>query len=89
VPLETWTVGAEHDDTARTRLRATLESLGYRAKTQWWGIGGSQEVSHVELAGPGGQIDVEVETYVGLTVKGDSQAIAVIREAVESVARLS
>jgi hypothetical protein len=89
VPVETWTAGAEHDETARSRLRAVVESLGYRAKEQWLGIGGSQEIAHVELVGPGGQIEVEAETYVGLTVTGDSQAIAVIRKAMESGAGLS
>ena len=84
MPLETWTAGAEHDGIARKRLRAVVESLGYIAKEQWWGIGGSQELAHVELVGPGGQIEVEAETYVGLTVKGDAGAIAVIRKAMES-----
>ena len=89
MPLETWTAGTEHDESARTQLRAVVESLGYRTNEQWWGIGGSQELTHVELVGPGGQIEVEVETYVGLTVKGDSRAIAVIRKAMESSAGLS
>ena len=81
--IETWTAGAEHDETARMRLRAAVESLGYRPKGQWWGVGGSQEITHVELVGPAGQIEVEVETYIGLTVKGDSGAIAEIRMAME------
>jgi hypothetical protein len=84
VPIETWTAGAEYDETARERLRAAIESLGYRPKEQWWGVGGSQEITHVELVGPAGQIEVEAETYVGLTVKGDSNAIAEIRMAMES-----
>jgi hypothetical protein len=84
VPIETWTAGAEHDETARTCLRAAVESLGYKPKGQWWGVGGSQEITHVELVGPAGQIEVEAETYIGLTVKGDSGAIAEIRAAMES-----
>jgi len=81
---EAWTVGAEHDETERARLRVAVESLGYRPKGQWWGVGGSQEITHVELVGPAGQIEVEAETYIGLTVKGDSNAIAAIRAAMES-----
>jgi len=84
VSIETWTAGAEHDQTARTRLRVAIESLGYTPKTQWWGVGGSQEITHVELVGPAGQIEVDAETYIGLTVKGDSNAIAAIRKAMES-----
>jgi hypothetical protein len=89
VPLEIWTAGAEHDESARARLRTIVESLGYRAKEQWWGVAGSQEITHVELIGPGGQIEVEAETYVGLTVKGDTRVIAVIRKAMESGVGLS
>lgn len=84
MPIETWIAGAEHDESASTRLRAALESLGYMPKAQWWGVGGSQEVTHIELAGPAGLIEVEAETYVGLTVKGESNAIAEIRKAIES-----
>ena len=82
--IETWTVAAEHDETASTRLRLAIESLGYRPKSQWWGVGGSQEITHVELVGPAGQIEVVAETYIGLTVKGESNAIAAIRNAMES-----
>jgi hypothetical protein len=84
VPTETWIAGAEHDETASTRLRAAIESLGYKPKSQWWGVGGSQEITHLELVGPGGQIEVEAQTYVGLTVKGEANAIAAIRKAMES-----
>ena len=83
MPIETWTAGAEHDETARARLRVALESLGYRPKQRWWGVGGSQEITYVELVGPAGQIEVEAETYIGLTVKGDLRAIAAIRRAME------
>jgi hypothetical protein len=84
VPIETWTAGAEHDETASARLRLAVESLGYKPKNQWWGVGGSQEITHVELVGPAGEIVVEAETYVGLTVTGDANAIAAIRSAVEA-----
>ena len=88
VPIETWTAGPEYDETTRSRLRAVIESLGYKPKKQWWGVGGSQEIFHVELAGPAGRIEVEAETYVGLTVRGDSKAIAEIRTEMGSVAGL-
>jgi hypothetical protein len=84
VPTETWIAAAEHDETVSTRLRAAIESLGYKPKSQWWGVGGSQEITHVELVGSGGRIEVEAETYIGLTVKGEANAIAAIRKAMES-----
>ena len=88
MPIDIWTAGAEYDQAARARLRTALESLGYTPKAQWWGVGGSQEITHVELVGPTGEIEIEVETYIGLTVKGDATAIAAIRKAVESAVGL-
>jgi hypothetical protein len=86
VPREIWNASAEYDQVVATRLRSVLDALGYRAQTKWWGVGGSQEVTHVELSGPRGRIEVEAETYVGLTVSGDVDAVAEIRTAMTAAA---
>jgi hypothetical protein len=36
------------------------------------------------LIGAAGEIEVEAETYVGLTVKGDANAVAAFERAVEA-----
>jgi hypothetical protein len=81
VPHQTWNAGAEYDQSVATRLRSVLDALGYKAREKWWGVGGSQKITHVELSGPRGHIEVDGETYVGLTVSGEADAIAEIRDA--------
>lgn len=81
MPHETWNAGAEYDQTIVKRLRSVLQALGYEVQQEGWGLGGSQEITHVELFGPRGRIAVEAETYAGVTVTGDADAIAEIRNA--------
>jgi hypothetical protein len=81
VTRETWNAGAEYDHAVAARLRAVLVALGYEAREERWLLGGSQEITRVELSGPRGRIEVEAETYVGITVSGDADAIAEIRSA--------
>ncbi len=81
VTRETWNAGPEYDHAVAARLRSVLATLGYEAREEWWALGGSQEITRVELSGPRGRIEVEAETYVGITVSGDTDAIAEIRNA--------
>ena len=82
MPREIWNAGPEYDHAVTARLRSVLAALGYEAREERWGLGGSQEIMRVELSGPRGRIEVEAETYVGITVSGDADAIAEIRSAI-------
>jgi hypothetical protein len=85
VPIETWTVGPEYDDAIQSRLKAVLLELGYSPQDQWWGVAGSQEITHCELRGALGNLIVEAETYVGLTVTGADVAVSEVRERIGSM----
>jgi hypothetical protein len=79
VPVETWSAGPEYDSAIQARLKAVLLELGYRPSTKWWGVGGSQEISNWEFTGALGDLTVEAETYVGLTITGPNTAISEVR----------
>ena len=71
-----WVVGDEFDVAAFTRLKRALGDLRYFARDQWNGVAGSQDIQHWTAAGPGGQLTIESETYVGLSVEGPPSLIA-------------
>ena len=84
VPVESWNVGAEYDKAIQARLKSVLLELGYRLSDKWWGVGGSQEISHWKFTGVLGDLTVEAETYVGLTITGPSAAINEVRSRMAS-----
>jgi hypothetical protein len=85
VPVETWRAGPEYDNAIQRRLKAVLLELGFRPSNRWWGVGGSQEVSHWEFSGTLGKLTVEAETYIGLTITGHDAAVSVVRARMESM----
>lgn len=72
-------IGAEYDRQARRRLKAALHRAGAKRVTSWWGVFGSQEISNATFVIAGGRVQVEAETYVGITVSGDDAAIEILR----------
>lgn len=68
-------IGAEYDRQAQRRLKDALRKAGARRVGSVWGVFGSQEVSDATYAIGDGRLRVEVETYVGITVSGDDNAI--------------
>jgi len=70
-----WVVGNEYDEVALTRLQQALGDLRYFVQDQWNGTAGSQDVHQWTAVGPGGQVTIESETYVGLSVEGPSSLI--------------
>jgi hypothetical protein len=73
---EKWVVGDEYDEAAFARLKRALGNLQYSARDQWNAVAGSQDIQHWMAVGPGGQLKIESETYVGLSVEGLSSLIA-------------
>lgn len=74
--LEKWVVGAEYDEVAFVRLKRALSDLQYAVRGQWSGMAGSQDIQHWTVAGPKGQLTVESETYMGLSVEGFSSLVS-------------
>jgi hypothetical protein len=70
-------VGAD-DGEARKRLKRALRKAGARRVGSWWGLGGSQEISSATFRIGGGRLTIEAETYIGLTVAGDEEAVAAL-----------
>ena len=84
VPVDRWLVGPEYDEAIRARLKGVLLSAGYEICGNTWAVGGSQESSQWSAAGPAGPLLIEAETYVGLTVCGNTRAVERLRRIWES-----
>jgi hypothetical protein len=74
-----WVVGDEFDQVAFTRLKQALDDLQYSVRDHWDGRAGSQDVRHWAVVCPSGQLTIESETYVGLSVEGPSSLIAELK----------
>ncbi len=77
--VETWVVGAEYDENLFRALGAALRKLGCTLADKSWGVGGSEELSRWVLESSLGQLVVEAETYVGLSVSGPIEAVDALR----------
>ena len=77
--VETWVVGAEFDVSLQRALGAALRNLGYVLDDESWGVGGSQELRRWVVDAPLGQLVVEAETYVGLSISGPATAVSAVR----------
>ena len=64
------------DDATRRRVKSALRKAGARRVGRWWGLGGSQEITSWTFVVDGSRLEVEAETYVGLSLSGDESAIA-------------
>lgn len=76
-----WIVGREFDEALHRRLGATLRACGYTVDSKSWGVAGSQELSTWKVSGPRGELLVEAETYIGLSVTGASPLIDELKDA--------
>jgi hypothetical protein len=72
---KTAVLGDEYDSELRSALKQTLRELGAFTLDHWNGMGGSQEVEVLEVVIGGEQLEVEAETFVGLSVSGSAQMV--------------
>ena len=77
--IETWVVGAEYDKALFMALGSALRELGCKLEDDSWGIAGSQERARWVVESSLGQLVVEAETYVGLSVSGPVEAVDALR----------
>ncbi|TFW31853.1 hypothetical protein [Massilia horti] len=78
-----WVVGEEYDEVAFLRLKSALHHLQYDVQDQWSGLAGSQDVQQWTVVSPKGQLVIESETYVGLSVEGLSPLVSELRAVYE------
>jgi hypothetical protein len=63
-------LGAEFDQHLRSILVEVLRDMGARTLDADWSVVGSQELETVKFELQGRTIDVEAETYMGLSITG-------------------
>lgn len=77
-------LGSEYEEVVWQALRSVLKDLGGAVRDSSWGVGGSQELTSADVIIGGQCITVESETYVGISVSGDSDLVDQIQAAVTS-----
>jgi hypothetical protein len=68
-------LGDEYDAKLRKALLDTLREFSAQPVDHWHGVGGSQEVERFEIEIEGENIEVESETYVGLSIAGNERVV--------------
>jgi hypothetical protein len=68
-------LGTESDEPLRSILLEVMRELGARTLDTSWGVGGSQELATAKAEIRGKVVDVESETYVGLSITGDDDLV--------------
>lgn len=76
----TITLGSEHDAKLQSALMSALCEVGASVGESDWAVGGSQEIRSIIADLDGIQLLVESETYVGLTLKGDSKIVELLAD---------
>lgn len=75
-------LGDEFDETLIESIRTVLSFLGAIGDTQEWAVAGSQEIETRTLIIDGARIEIESETFIGITISGKSSAIDRVSELV-------
>ena len=78
-------LGPEYDLVVTNALLHVLREMGAQEISRNWGVGGSQEVNTLQFELDGCQLTVEAETYVGLSLSGESQTIQAIAKRVREI----
>ena len=73
IARQTWGGG---DQPLFAAALGALREMGAKRKRHWWGVGGSQEITHEEWKTKRGTLILEAETYIGLTVSGPDDLVA-------------
>jgi len=80
MPTERWVVGPEHDETKFLHLGVVLRELGFDLGAKWDGLAGSQELHHWVVHSASGELTIESETYVGLSLEGPVELVQLVRQ---------
>lgn len=72
-------LGSEHDKAIWLALKSVLTEMRGTIQDSSWGVGGSQELTSFEVIVDGRNIKIESETYVGISLSGDSDLVDQIK----------
>lgn len=72
---KTLVLGNEYDDALRRALTDSLTSMGAEIAARQWGLGGSQTLETTNVYVGKDKIVIQSETYVGLTITGESRLV--------------
>ncbi|ESQ79866.1 hypothetical protein [Asticcacaulis sp. YBE204] len=75
MPKKTMVLGAEYDPVLQARIRQALKALKARRIGLWSGLAGSQDIANSTYTVKGQKLTFESETYIGITVTGEAQAV--------------
>ncbi len=71
-------LAAEYDACARAALLDVLRELGAYVRPSLRGMAGSQQLESIEVKLDGRSLLVEAETYIGLSVTGEPDLVALV-----------
>ncbi|AVJ22202.1 MULTISPECIES: hypothetical protein [Pseudomonas] len=75
-------LGDEFDEILIDSIHTTLASLKASSDGAEWGLAGSQEIETSKFIIDGVEIEIESETYIGITIRGDVSTVDRIAELV-------
>ena len=79
---QTINLGDEYDTQLWEAVKSVIQDLGGKISDQKWGVVGSQELDSFGVELEGSVIRIESETYIGLTVSGDSSMVKKVQRLV-------
>lgn len=85
--IEKINLGAEYDERLFSALKEVLSGLGAVGMDSSWGIGGSQELSEWKAAVGDEILEIELETYDGLSISGEAELVRQIGNLVKQKVR--
>lgn len=79
------TLGSETDDRLADRLCEVVRKLGGSMTTTLAGVGGSQDLTVVDIDLPKGRLVAIRETYIGLSIRGQRALVEEVRAAMTAI----
>lgn len=80
---KTIVLGDEYDERLREVLLRVLAGLGAAEDSKSWALAGSQELQELDVTVKGQRLRIESETYVGLSISGNTLLVGRIAELVK------
>ena len=75
IKMASCVIGEEYNEQILAALKVFLKEEGTIIMNRLHGVGGSQEVTEIELKRLGNDLKLEVETFIGITLIGETEAI--------------